>query len=132
MSFTMPLLLGVNRIPSLDLRHASCAIMVKTKSDKLRRLAITYPTAYTSGSAWLRSIAVTSALHLLSRHRLSSSPFFTSQHRTSSFAPTKAWPAPLPRFKLPRALLFCVHTTFDEAELTRPKVEDCSYFLAKY
>ena len=85
-----------------------------------------------SGSALLFAIAVTSALQLLSFHRLRSSPFFTSQHKTSSSAPTIARPAPEERvaaFCAFSAFSSGAHTAFEEAEVTMPKVFECSYFL---
>lgn len=60
------------------------------------------------------------AVQSLSRHRLSSSPFFTSQQRTSSFAAANAWPAPV--VLLAVALLFEAQTTLEDAEVTTPKV----------
>ncbi len=58
-----------------------------------------YPTANKSGWMSHCDIHVTSLLLSLSCHRDSSSPFFTSQQRTSSFAPTKALPFPALRLE---------------------------------
>ena len=82
-----------------------------------------------SGSALLFAIAVTSALQLLSFHRLRSSPFFTSQHKTSSSAPMIARPAPEERVAAFCAFSSGAHTAFEEAEVTMPNVFECSYFL---
>lgn len=91
-------------------------------------LLCAYPTAKISSSVLLCVIAVTSALQPGSRHLLSSSPFFTSQQRTSSLAPTIARPAPVGR-AVPKTSSSLVHTAFDEADVTRPKVWECSNFL---
>ncbi len=71
-------------------------------------------------------MAVTSALQLLSRHLLSSSPFLTSQHKTSSIAPTYARPAPVDE-----EAVSDVHSTLEEAEVIAPNVCECSYFLVE-
>lgn len=73
-------------------------------------------------------MAVTCALQSASRHWLSSSPFLTSQQRTSSLAPTIARPAPVRR-AVPETSSSLAQTAFDEAEATRPKVLECSNFL---
>ena len=75
-------------------------------------------------------IAVTSALHPLSLHRPRSSPLFTSQQRTSSSAPTIARPAPVDRESVLGAISSGLQTTFDEADVMRPNVFECSYFLS--
>lgn len=86
-------------------------------------LPSSYPTANTSLSVRLCAIAVTGTEHRSSRHRLISSPFFTSQHKTSSLAATMACPAPVP------ARSFAVHTKFDVLVATTPNDLTCSYFL---
>lgn len=88
-----------------------------------------YPTANTSGSALLRTITVTSALQSLSFHRLTSSAFFTSQHKTSSTAPTMAFPAPDVRKVLVSPIPSRTHRALDEVDVMSPKVLECSYFL---
>lgn len=88
-----------------------------------------HPTANTSRSALLWEIVVTSATQSLSLHRLKSSPFFTSQHMTSSSAPTTAFPT----FDWRRAAFWKsssgAQRTLDVEEVMRPKVLECSYFL---
>jgi hypothetical protein len=90
-----------------------------------RMLPSSYPTAKISLSVVLWTIAVTCDLQLLSFHRLNSSPFLISQHRTSSFAGTMALPAPVFR----EVSVSADQIAFDVLELTRPKIFDCSYFL---
>lgn len=90
----------------------------------------TYPTAKISSSVLLCVIAVTCALHEVSRHLPSSSPFFTSQLRTSSLAPTKARPAPVLR-AAPESTSSRAQIAFDDADVTSPKVFECSNFLHK-
>lgn len=82
-----------------------------------------------SGSASLCAIVVTAAVHVLSFHLLSNSHFFTSQHSTSSSAPTMALPAPEERFEAVPALSSGVQTAFEVPDVTTPKVFECSYFL---
>lgn len=67
---------------------------------------------------------VVSLLLSLSCHRDSSSPFFTSQDKTSSFAPTKALPEPALRLDPSED-----QTEFDDAVQTVPKTWAGSYFL---
>lgn len=90
---------------------------------------LTNPTAYISGSALLWAIVVTSALQSLSFHRARSSPAFTSQHKTSSSAPTMAFPAPEARRAVFATLSSGAHTTLEEVEVINPNVLECSYFL---
>ena len=90
---------------------------------------MTNPTAYISGSLLLCAIAVTSAWHALSLHRPNNSPFFTSQHSTSSLAPTMARPAPVDRVLGFGACSSGLQTVFEEAEVITPNVFECSYFL---
>lgn len=87
-----------------------------------------YPTAKTSSSVLLCVTTVTWALHAESRHRPRSSPFFTSQQRTSSLAPTIARPAPVWR-TAPAVCSSFDQMAFDEAEATSPNVFECSNFL---
>lgn len=70
-------------------------------------------------------------MQFLSRHLLSSSPFFTSQQSTSSLAATTAWPPPVFRAaEDPDAVLDSgIQMAFAEAELIRPKLLANSYLL---
>ena len=90
-----------------------------------------YPTAKISPSVVLCATTVTCARHAASRHFPSNSPFFTSQQRTSSFAPTIARPAPVWRVA-PAACSSLAQIALDDAEVTRPNVFDCSNFLKIY
>lgn len=89
----------------------------------------TNPTAYMSRSVLLCTITVASAVQPRSFHRPRSSPFFTSQQRISSLAPTMARPAPVdlvPTFDTCSSEL---QTEFEDADVMRPNVLECSYFL---
>jgi hypothetical protein len=65
----------------------------------------------------------------LSFHRASSSPFFTSQQMTSSFAPTYALPAPVDRALAVFDEDSGAQTQLELAVQTVPKLAEGSYFL---
>lgn len=69
---------------------------------------------------------VTSLRLSLSCHRERSSPVLIDQHRTSSFAPTYALPAPVERAVL---VLSGVQMELEVAVQTVPKDVEGSYFL---
>lgn len=87
-----------------------------------------YPTAKISSSVLLCVTTVTCALQEESFHLPSSSPFLISQHRTSSPAPATALPAPVWR-ATPAIASSRTQIAFDDADVTSPKVFECSNFL---
>lgn len=89
-----------------------------------------YPTAKISSSVWLCVTTVTCALQAESRQRPSNSPFLTSQHKTSSLAPTIARPAPVWR-AAPRVCSSLAQIALDDAEAMSPNVSECSNFLGE-
>ena len=74
-------------------------------------------------------MTVTSAVLVLSLHRLSSSPLFRSQQKTSSFAPTIALPTPVGLLAVVGMLSSSVQVILDVPEVMSPKDLECSYFL---
>src|SRR5690242_7160637 len=100
---------------------------VDVLASQIRMLPSAYPTAKTSGSISLLQMTVTSSVQLASRHLLNSSPFFTSQQRTSSFAAAYARPAP--EDLVPGCTASAAQTRFEVAVATTPKASLCSYLL---
>ena len=120
---------GGSRIPETNAPVVVAARITALESTPfgVGELEETYPTAKISSSVLLCVTTLTCALQEESRHLPRSSPFFTSQQRTSSLAPTMARPAPV--WRAAPACSSLAQIAFDDAEATSPNVFECSNLL---